>query len=121
MGSEEQNEWYFFSHKDKKYPTYTRTNRATKAGFWKAAGRDKAIYCRHCLVGIRKTLVFCKGRAPNGRRIGGLQDVQEVNENSAKIGKPRRSTMCRNCSCNSVVPYGSTLQLSTLTQGEHMN
>ncbi|PPD81997.1 hypothetical protein GOBAR_DD21080 [Gossypium barbadense] len=44
IGYEEQNEWYFFSHKDKKYPTGTRTNRATVAGFWKATGRDKAVY-----------------------------------------------------------------------------
>ncbi|KAK4365236.1 hypothetical protein RND71_016594 [Anisodus tanguticus] len=56
IGSEEQSEWYFFSHKDKKYPTGTRTNRATKAGFWKATGRDKAIYRKHCLIGMRKTL-----------------------------------------------------------------
>ncbi|KAG8382398.1 hypothetical protein BUALT_Bualt05G0073200 [Buddleja alternifolia] len=56
IGSQEQNEWYFFSHKDKKYPTGTRTNRATKAGFWKATGRDKAIYCTHNLIGMRKTL-----------------------------------------------------------------
>ncbi|KAF4404099.1 hypothetical protein G4B88_014555, partial [Cannabis sativa] len=68
LGSEEQNEWYFFSHKDKKYPTGTRTNRATKAGFWKATGRDKAIYARHSLIGMRKTLVFYKGRAPNGQK-----------------------------------------------------
>nr|QXO33768.1 VND transcription factor [Betula platyphylla] len=58
IGSEEQNDWYFFSHKDKKYPTGTRTNRATKAGFWKATGRDKAIYSRHSLIGMRKTLVL---------------------------------------------------------------
>nr|GMD96531.1 NAC domain-containing protein 43-like [Ipomoea batatas] len=43
IGSTPQNEWYFFSHKDKKYPTGTRTNRATAAGFWKATGRDKVI------------------------------------------------------------------------------
>ncbi|KAM6544474.1 hypothetical protein CsatB_008921 [Cannabis sativa] len=50
LGYDEQNEWYFFSHKDKKYPTGTRTNRATAAGFWKATGRDKAeegwVVCR---------------------------------------------------------------------------
>ncbi|CAI0547235.1 unnamed protein product [Linum tenue] len=67
-GSEEQSEWYFFSHKDKKYPTGTRTNRATNAGFWKATGRDKAIYTKNELIGMRKTLVFYKGRAPNGQK-----------------------------------------------------
>ncbi|XP_020094490.1 NAC domain-containing protein 7 [Ananas comosus] len=68
IGTEEQSEWYFFSHKDKKYPTGTRTNRATTAGFWKATGRDKPIYSKNNLVGMRKTLVFYKGRAPNGQK-----------------------------------------------------
>lgn len=68
IGYEEQNEWYFFSHKDKKYPTGTRTNRATMAGFWKATGRDKAVYLNSKLIGMRKTLVFYRGRAPNGQK-----------------------------------------------------
>ncbi|KAL0351380.1 UNVERIFIED_CONTAM: NAC domain-containing protein 30 [Sesamum calycinum] len=68
LGYEEQNEWYFFSHKDRKYPTGTRTNRATTAGFWKATGRDKAVLSKDRIIGMRKTLVFYKGRAPNGRK-----------------------------------------------------
>ncbi|XP_064990038.1 NAC domain-containing protein 37-like isoform X2 [Musa acuminata AAA Group] len=68
IGYEEQSEWYFFSHKDKKYPTGTRTNRATMAGFWKATGRDKAVHDKNKLIGMRKTLVFYKGRAPNGQK-----------------------------------------------------
>ncbi|XP_056696994.1 NAC domain-containing protein 105 [Spinacia oleracea] len=69
IGYEEPNEWYFFSHKDKKYPTGTRTNRATMAGFWKATGRDKAVYDKGFkLIGMRKTLVYYKGRAPNGQK-----------------------------------------------------
>ncbi|CAL9188234.1 unnamed protein product [Musa hybrid cultivar] len=67
IGAEEQTEWHFFSHKDKKYPTGTRTNRATAAGFWKATGRDKPIYSVRRLIGMRKTLVYYKGRAPNGQ------------------------------------------------------
>ncbi|KAL6606278.1 hypothetical protein ACP70R_041931 [Stipagrostis hirtigluma subsp. patula] len=72
IGSGPQNDWYFFSHKDKKYPTGTRTNRATAAGFWKATGRDKAIYTTVAgagrRIGMRKTLVFYKGRAPHGQK-----------------------------------------------------
>ena len=70
IGTGPQNDWYLFSHKDKKYPTGTRTNRATAAGFWKATGRDKAIYSAagSGRIGMRKTLVFYRGRAPNGRK-----------------------------------------------------
>ncbi|KAK4364190.1 hypothetical protein RND71_015548 [Anisodus tanguticus] len=68
IGSTPQNDWYFFSHKDKKYPTGTRTNRATAAGFWKATGRDKVIYSSSRRIGMRKTLVFYKGRAPHGQK-----------------------------------------------------
>ncbi|KAH0460094.1 hypothetical protein IEQ34_010757 [Dendrobium chrysotoxum] len=68
FGYEEQNEWYFFSHKDRKYPSGTRTNRATASGFWKATGRDKAIVSKSKVIGMRKTLVFYEGRAPNGRK-----------------------------------------------------
>uniref|UniRef100_A0ACD5Y0V8 Uncharacterized protein n=1 Tax=Avena sativa TaxID=4498 RepID=A0ACD5Y0V8_AVESA len=57
-------EWYFFSFKDRKYPSGTRTNRATAAGFWKATGRDKPVLSsrpRRGVIGMRKTLVFYKG------------------------------------------------------------
>ncbi|CAI0556883.1 unnamed protein product [Linum tenue] len=68
LGYDSQTEWYFFSHKDRKYPTGTRTNRATAAGFWKATGRDKAVLSKNKIIGMRKTLVFYGGRAPNGRK-----------------------------------------------------
>ncbi|GAB4861538.1 hypothetical protein Ancab_036730 [Ancistrocladus abbreviatus] len=68
IGSTPQNDWYFFSHKDKKYPTGTRTNRATAAGFWKATGRDKMIHSNGRRIGMRKTLVFYEGRAPHGHK-----------------------------------------------------
>lgn len=68
IGSTPQNEWYFFSHKDRKYPTGSRTNRATSAGFWKATGRDKCIRNTFKKIGMRKTLVFYRGRAPHGQK-----------------------------------------------------
>ncbi|CAI0469981.1 unnamed protein product [Linum tenue] len=62
--------WYFFCQRDKKYPTGMRTNRATEASHWKATGKDKEIFRgRGCLVGMKKTLVFYRDRAPKGENL----------------------------------------------------
>lgn len=63
-----EKEWYFFSLRDRKYPTGLRTNRATEAGYWKTTGKDKEIFRAGVLVGMKKTLVFYKGRAPRGEK-----------------------------------------------------
>ncbi|KAK4375261.1 hypothetical protein RND71_005938 [Anisodus tanguticus] len=95
LGYEEQNEWYFFSHKDRKYPTGTRTNRATAAGFWKATGRDKAVLSKEKIIGMRKTLVFYKGRAPNGRKTDWI--MHEYRLQSSEHGPPQEEgwVVCR--------------------------
>ncbi|TKW08474.1 hypothetical protein SEVIR_6G030200v4 [Setaria viridis] len=66
-------EWYFFNQRDRKYATGQRTNRATVSGYWKATGKDRAVVAgaggeAAALVGMRKTLVFYRGRAPKGRK-----------------------------------------------------
>ncbi|PIN10896.1 hypothetical protein CDL12_16498 [Handroanthus impetiginosus] len=95
LGYEEQNEWYFFSHKDRKYPTGTRTNRATTAGFWKATGRDKAVLSKDRIIGMRKTLVFYKGRAPNGRKTDWI--MHEYRLQTSEHGPPQEEgwVVCR--------------------------
>ncbi|KAK7407388.1 hypothetical protein VNO78_09267 [Psophocarpus tetragonolobus] len=61
-----ENEWYFFSPRERKYPNGVRPNRATVSGYWKATGTDKAIYSGSKHIGVKKALVFYKGKPPKG-------------------------------------------------------
>ncbi|CAN1304674.1 NAC transcription factor 25 [Linum perenne] len=61
-------EWYFFTPRDRKYPNGARPNRAAGSGYWKATGTDKPILSSNSMasVGVKKALVFYKGRPPKG-------------------------------------------------------
>uniref|UniRef100_A0A453I6S3 NAC domain-containing protein n=1 Tax=Aegilops tauschii subsp. strangulata TaxID=200361 RepID=A0A453I6S3_AEGTS len=89
-----EKEWYFFCHKDRKYPTGTRTNRATESGYWKATGKDKEIFRgRGVLVGMKKTLVFYLGRAPRGEKTGWVMHEFRL-EGKLPHPLPRSAKVC---------------------------
>ncbi|CAM0146530.1 unnamed protein product [Urochloa decumbens] len=94
---QQQTEWYFFSYKDRKYPSGTRTNRATAAGFWKATGRDKPVLSARSgrVIGMRKTLVFYKGRAPNGRKTHWIMHEYLLQDNQHAPAQEEGWVVCR--------------------------
>ncbi|KAG9441202.1 hypothetical protein H6P81_017056 [Aristolochia fimbriata] len=67
----EENEWYFFTPRDRKYRKGKRPNRAAGGcGYWKATGADKEIVRvvdgEETPIGARKSLVFYAGKPRKG-------------------------------------------------------
>ncbi|XP_047152339.1 NAC domain containing protein 50-like [Vigna umbellata] len=80
-------EWYFFSALDKKYGNGGRMNRATNKGYWKATGNDRPVKHDQRTVGLKKTLVFHSGRAPDGKRTNWvMHEYRLVDEELERAG-----------------------------------
>ncbi|KAE8772941.1 NAC domain-containing protein 92-like [Hordeum vulgare] len=95
-----EKEWYFFSLRDRKYPTGVRTNRATNAGYWKTTGKDKEIFTGQPpsaqeLVGMKKTLVFYKGRAPRGEKSNWVMHEYRLHLKPASKSNKDEWVVCR--------------------------
>ncbi|XP_047320219.1 protein BEARSKIN1-like [Impatiens glandulifera] len=117
IGSTPQNEWYFFNMKDKKYPTGSRTNRATSAGFWKATGRDKCIRNNFKKIGMRKTLVFYRGRAPHGQKTDWIMHEYRLEDGDDLQGNGNDDgwVICRVFKKKNLIRVGNDHQQGTTT------
>lgn len=88
-----ENEWYFFSPRDRKYPNGARPNRAAVSGYWKATGTDKAIYSGAKYVGVKKALVFYQGKPPKGIKSDWIMHEYRLNESRSSPNKQHGSSM----------------------------
>ncbi|KAE8702268.1 NAC transcription factor NAM-2 [Hibiscus syriacus] len=63
-----EQEWYFFTPRDRKYLNGARPNRAATSGYWKVTGTDKPVLNSGGTqkVGVKKALVFYGGKPPKG-------------------------------------------------------
>ncbi|CAH8257601.1 unnamed protein product [Arabidopsis lyrata] len=87
-----ENEWYFFSPRERKYPNGVRPNRAAVSGYWKATGTDKAIHSGSSNVGVKKALVFYKGRPPKGIKTDWIMHEYRLHD-SRKASTKRSGSM----------------------------
>ncbi|XP_021673919.1 NAC transcription factor 56 isoform X2 [Hevea brasiliensis] len=89
-----EDEWYFFTPRDRKYPNGARPNRAAASGYWKATGTDKPILtsCGATNIGVKKALVFYKGRPPKGIKTDWIMHEYRLLETLAWNPKKKGST-----------------------------
>ncbi|KAJ0039989.1 hypothetical protein Pint_27279 [Pistacia integerrima] len=72
--------WYFFCPREKKYANGARMNRATDFGYWKTTGKDRPVHYNNEAVGMIKTLVFHRGKAPKGDRTDWVMHEYRIGE-----------------------------------------
>lgn len=88
-----EKEWYFFSPRDRKYPNGARPNRAAASGYWKATGTDKTIVAslpcggrsQENIIGVKKALVFYKGKPPKGIKTNWIMHEYRLVDNNKPI------------------------------------
>ncbi|KAH7544639.1 NAC domain-containing protein 2 [Ziziphus jujuba] len=87
-----ENQWFFFTPRDRKYPNGERPNRAAGSGYWKATGADRPVVSNEDKIGFRKALVFYQGKAPNGVKTDWIMHEYRLNQPSKRkrIGNDMR-------------------------------
>ncbi|KAL6529741.1 hypothetical protein OROGR_015364 [Orobanche gracilis] len=85
-----EQEWYFFSPRDRKYPNGARPNRAATSGYWKATGTDKPVLTASGTqkVGVKKALVFYGGKPPKGIKTNWIMHEYRLTDNKVQNNKP---------------------------------
>ncbi|XP_047968800.1 NAC transcription factor 56 [Salvia hispanica] len=83
-------EWYFFSPRDRKYPNGARPNRAATSGYWKATGTDKPVMTGggSQKVGVKKALVFYGGKPPKGIKTNWIMHEYRLVDNKPSSKPP---------------------------------
>ncbi|XP_028757046.1 NAC domain-containing protein 2-like [Neltuma alba] len=88
-----EDEWYFFSPRDRKYPNGLRPNRAAASGYWKATGTDRPILgsCGSKRIGVKKALVFYTGRPPRGAKTDWIMNEYRLVDTTSKPSRSKGS------------------------------
>lgn len=62
-------QWFFFVPIQEREARGGRPTRTTPSGYWKATGSPGYVYSSdNKVIGLKKTMVFYKGKAPAGRK-----------------------------------------------------
>ncbi|KAK3005624.1 hypothetical protein RJ639_015645 [Escallonia herrerae] len=94
-------QWFFFIPRQEKEARGGRPNRLTTTGYWKATGCPGQVYSsQNLVIGMKRTMVFYKGRAPSGRKTEWKMNeyiATEGEASSSSIATPKLQefSLCR--------------------------
>lgn len=104
----EDEQWFFFIPRQGSKARGGRPNRLTTSGYWKATGSPGHVYSSsNRIIGLKRTMVFYKGRAPSSDKTEWKMNEYKVLEgddpsttNSGIIPPVRTATeTCPSRSC----------------------
>ncbi|EOA31183.1 hypothetical protein CARUB_v10014350mg [Capsella rubella] len=90
-----EREWYFFVPRERKHGNGGRPSRTTEKGYWKATGSDRKIISLSepkRVIGLKKTLVFYRGRAPGGSKTDWVMNEFRMPDNCTL---PKDVVLCK--------------------------
>nr|QIZ03114.1 transcription factor NAC11 [Fagopyrum tataricum] len=98
----ETEQWFFFMPQQEREARGGKPNRTTSTGYWKATGSPGYVYStsEKKVIGVKKTMVFYKGRAPTGRKtkwkMNEYKAIDTTQNISSSIPKLRHEmSVCR--------------------------
>ncbi|XP_047321874.1 NAC domain-containing protein 90-like [Impatiens glandulifera] len=94
-------QWFFFTARQEREARGGRSNRTTSSGYWKATGSPSHVYSAdNRVIGVKRTMVFYKGRAPTGTKT-----KWKMNEYKAILNEQNQDeTTHDHNSSNSIIP-----------------
>ncbi|KAL5056251.1 hypothetical protein RYX36_036933 [Vicia faba] len=97
----DKEQWFFFSPGQEREARGGRPNRTTGCGYWKATGSPGYVYSSdNKVIGVKKTMVFYKGKAPTGRKtkwkMNEYRAIHVCNQSNTATPQLRREfSVCR--------------------------
>ncbi|OEL23133.1 NAC domain-containing protein 41 [Dichanthelium oligosanthes] len=105
-------EKYYFSQRVSRWPRGNRCKRAAGDGHWKASGKDVPIFSNDVnsrvplVVGLKKTMVFYRGKAPFGENTEWVMQEYSLVEAGlmpCRVLRPRGGSNLGRCGCAAAV------------------
>ena len=94
-GEGEGEPWFFFCPRQEREARGGRPSRTTPSGYWKAAGTPGVVYSSadRRAIGVKKTMVFYRGRAPAGAKtkwkLNEYKALEVEDEDAGGVPAPR--------------------------------